>query len=71
MIEECGLRCCCRDYGNLTDVNSDPVSLQYRRLALSHYQAEVFSFSMIQLPALCRLMRLSSKCILILPISRP
>lgn len=29
MIEECGLRSDCRDYGNLTKVNSDPVSSKF------------------------------------------
>lgn len=51
MIEEYGLRSGCRDYRNLTEVNSGPGSPQYRRLALSHCQAEVSSFLMTQLPA--------------------
>lgn len=51
MIEECGLRSGCRDYRDLTEVNSEPGSPQYRRLALSHCQAEVSSFLMMQLPA--------------------
>lgn len=50
MIEECGLRSGCRDYRNLTEVNSEPGSPQYCRLALSHCQAEVSSFLMMQLP---------------------
>lgn len=51
MIEECRLRSGCRDYRNLTEVNSDLGSPQYRRLALSHCQAEVSSFLRMQLLA--------------------